>query len=179
LNLPWQFVDSPVHRGAKSVKVSAKELGQVVLSQAKQPLKVGAGDKLFAHVYIDPKSPPREIMLQWHTSGWVHRAYWGENVIPWGRDNSPERRKQGALPAAGKWARLEVPVAQVGIRPGVQITGIAFTVHGGTAYFDNAGLVTQTPQLGGGFETLTAWLRVQKAAKGAGLPADIVPLINV
>src|SRR5262249_47652010 len=60
-----------------------------------------------------------------------------------------------------------------------QITGIAFTVHGGTAYFDNAGLVTQTPQLGGGFETLTAWLRVQKAAKGAGLPADIVPLINV
>ena len=31
-------------------------------------------------------------MLQWHTDGgWTHRAYWGENVIDWGKDGTPER----------------------------------------------------------------------------------------
>ena len=31
-------------------------------------------------------------MLQWHTKGgWTHRAYWGENVIDWGKDGTPER----------------------------------------------------------------------------------------
>ena len=43
----------------------------------------------------------------WHTGTWLHRAYWGENLIPFGRDNSTERRKFGALPPAGKWVRLE------------------------------------------------------------------------
>src|SRR5207237_558319 len=101
-NLAWNFVDkpNPVYCGGKAVKLTAKNLQQVVLQEAKPGLRVGAGDKLFAYVYLDPKSPPREIMLQWHTDGWKHRAYWGENIIPWGADNSPERRAMGKLPAA-------------------------------------------------------------------------------
>ncbi len=177
-NLPWTLVDAPVQRGKKAVKVHAAELGQVVTSGVTPPLVAGAGDKLFAHVYLDAASPAKEVMIQWHTAGWNHRAYWGENLIPWGRDKSPERRRMGVLPEKGKWVRVEVPIAQVGIKPGTAINGIAFTVHGGTAYFDNAGIETQTPQAGGGFETLTAWLRVQAAAKGAGLPPDIAALVN-
>ena len=28
-------------------------------------------------------------MLQWHSDAWQHRAYWGENLIPWGAENTP------------------------------------------------------------------------------------------
>ena len=58
-------------------------------SEAKSPLHVGEGDTLFAYVYLDPKNPPKEIMLQWHSTGWLHRAYWGDNAIPWGAITRP------------------------------------------------------------------------------------------
>jgi hypothetical protein len=176
----WEFVGAPapVKSGSKSIKFTHAELGQVVLQEAKPGLQVGKEDKLFAHVYLDPASPPREIMLQWHTDGWKHRAYWGENLIPWGADNTAERRRIADLPAKGEWVRLEVDAAHVGIKPGTVINGWAFTLHGGTAYWDQAGLVTQTPQQAGPFETLTAWLQYQRSIAGKDLPKQIQDLVK-
>src|SRR5262249_53060371 len=116
VNVPWSFVGKPdpVLSGDKSVKLNAKGLRQVVLTDAKPGLTVGAGDKLFAYVWIDPKDPPREIMVQWFSTNWLHRAYWGENLVDFGADNSTERRKMGALPETGEWVRLEVDAAKVG-----------------------------------------------------------------
>ncbi|MFO0881049.1 MAG: PSD1 and planctomycete cytochrome C domain-containing protein [Gemmataceae bacterium] len=168
----------PVHSGKRALKLTANGLAQFVLEGASPELEVGAGDKLFAHVYLDPNNPPQEIMLQWFTNNWLHRAYWGANKIDWGRDNSSERRSRGALPEAGKWVRLEVPIGQVGIKPGTRIQGWAFTQFGGTAYWDQAGINTQIPQGGGVFDTLASWVRAQRARKGAGLPADIQAIVQ-
>jgi hypothetical protein len=134
---------------------------------------------LFAHVYLDPKDPPKEIMLQWHTSGWLHRAYWGENAIPWGRDNSSERHRIGDLPKTGEWVRLEVPVSAVGIAPGSAIVGWAFTQQGGTAYWDTAGLSTSVPQVNQSFDSLVAWTRAQKAVGAKGLPPTIAEAVKL
>ena len=46
----------------------------------------------------------------------------------------------GTLPAAGRWVRLEVPAAQVGLE-GRTVNGMAFTLHGGRATWDYAGKV--------------------------------------
>ena len=83
-------------------------------------------------------------MLQWHTDTWKHRAYWGDNLVQFGRDNSTERVKMGPLPAKGKWVRLEVDAARVGLQPGMVITGWACTQFDGTAYWDKGGIVTAT-----------------------------------
>src|SRR5262249_21442280 len=182
VNLPWDFVSQPAHpvySGAKSIKLVANGLSQNVLVNAQPGLRVGVGDKLFAYVYLDPKNPPRQIMLQWHTDTWRHRAYWGDNLIPWGNDNSPERLKVGPLPEAGKWMRLEVDAAKVGIRAGMTIVGWAFTQHDGTAFWDKAGSVTRTPQSDQPFETLTAWIGAMRASNGAGLPKPIQEIIKV
>ncbi len=181
VNGSWEFVaaPAPVLSGSKSLRRSAGGLTQNVLENAKPGLRVGAGDVLFAHVYLDPANPPRQIMLQWNTDGWKHRAYWGANLIPWGNENSPERRHLGSLPPAGKWVRLEVEAAKVGLAPGSVITGWAFTQHGGTAYWDRAGIVTSTPQEGRAFATLSGWLRVQQASGGAGLPKNLQEIVKV
>ncbi len=147
-NVAWNFVGKdkhPVHSGDKSLRLAAKGLQQCVLIEAKAPLQIGQGDTLFAYVHLDPKDPPKEIMLQWHSTNWLHRAYWGDNAIPWGKDNSTERLKIGGLPKAGEWVRLEVPAAKVGLKPGDVVTGWAFTQQGGVAYWDRAGLVTRAP----------------------------------
>ncbi len=181
-NVRWQFVSSPeepTFAGRHALRLQANGVQQCVLSEAKSPLHVGQGDTLFAYVYLDPKHPPKEIMLQWHSTGWLHRAYWGDNAIPWGRDNSTERHKVGPLPKAGTWVRLEVPAAQVGLAPGTTITGWAFTQQSGTATWDKAGLATRLPQTGETPDTLFGWLRVQRATGGAGLPKPIQDLVKI
>jgi mono/diheme cytochrome c family protein len=179
-NAAWDFVAKSTHEpaaGEKSVKLTADGLKQVVLTDVSPGLRVGAGDKLFAYVFIDPKHPPKEIMLQWHTSGWLHRAYWGENRIDWGKDRTTERRPQGQLPEAGKWVRLEIAAALVGIKPGSVVTGLAFTQFDGTAFWDKAGIVTATPQGDRRFDTLAEW--AASAAADTGVPQAIREIIKL
>lgn len=182
VNVDWTFVSkpAPVFHGEKSLKLVANGLQQVVIESAQPPLQPGKGDRLFAHVYLDPSRPPKEIMLQWHTDGWLHRAYWGENRIEWGKDKSPERFHVGPLPKAGEWVRLDVDAAKVGIKPGQAISGWAFTQFDGTAYWDRAGLTTQTGQGSQRFDTLAAWEKAQKAAGGgANLPKALQPILKI
>ncbi len=105
---------------------------------AKTTLFVSVGDRLFAHIYLDPARMPRQVMLQWFDGSWEHRAYWGENLIPWGTDNTVSRQYMGPLPPPGRWVRLEVPAATVGVE-GRIVDGMAFTLFDGTATWDRAG----------------------------------------
>jgi hypothetical protein len=80
------------------------------------PLKLKPGDTIFAWVYIDPANPPAEVMLQFNKGGsWEHRAFWGENKLQWGQDESTARHYMGPLPKAGGWVRLEVSPDTVGL----------------------------------------------------------------
>jgi serine/threonine protein kinase len=143
---PFEFVATPVFSGAKSIKNTQTGLGQYYFEKATPGLPVAAGDKLFAHVYLDPKSPPREIMLQFNDGMWEHRAFWGEDVIAYG-STGPGHVSMGPLPQPGSWARLEVEVSKVGLNPGAVINGWALTQHDGTAYWDRLGIATHNKPL--------------------------------
>ena len=159
-NTPWEFVsrtDFSVLSGEKASRRKAQGLSQHFFDGAKPGLKIGEGDKLFAYVYIDPQNPAKEVMLQFNDGAWEHRAYWGENAIAWGAENTPARVAMGPLPEAGKWVRLEVEAAKVGLKAGAVLNGWAFTQFDGTCYWDKAGVVTRTPQDGQTFESQKAW----------------------
>ncbi len=173
-NTPWQWVTKdkhPVFSGNRATRRQAKGLSQHFFDGAKSPLRVGKGDKLFAYVYLDPKDPPKEIMLQWNSGQWMHRAYWGQNVIPWGADNSTQRRPMGKLPKAGEWVRLEVDAQHVGLNPGALINGWAFTQHDGTVYWDKAGIVTMTDQKPA-FDSLKRWVVYERSLPKPSMAAS-------
>lgn len=141
----WKYVTSdksPVHSGTKSRKQSGAGNIQHFLIGAKDVLEIAAGDTLFAYVYLDPKNPPQEIMLQFNDGSWEHRAWWGADKIPYGSigGKGPDHFPMGALPATGGWVRLEVDPAKVGLKPGSKINGFAFTQWDGTVYWDAAGV---------------------------------------
>ncbi len=141
----WNYISKeqgPVHSGSQSRKQSSGGNVQHYLHQAKETIKVGEGEMLFAYVYLDPENPPQEIMLQFNDGSWEHRAFWGEDKIPYGQigSNAPNHLKMGPLPKAGEWVRLEVSPEKVGLKPGSQINGFAFTQWGGTVYWDAAGI---------------------------------------
>lgn len=139
---PWEFVsrpDHPVFSGQKSTRRQAPARSQHFFSDATAGLKVGDGARLFAHVYLDPRDPPRTLMLQFCDGGWDHRAYWGEDLIDWGDKGTAGHAPMGPLPKAGEWVRLEVEPARVGLRVGAELNGWAFSQYGGTCYWDAAG----------------------------------------
>ncbi len=171
--------DHPVHGGGLALRIEAAGLKQKVIENPAAKLKIGADDVLFAHVYLDPSNPPKEIMLQWRVGGqWSHRAFWGENLIDWGKDGTHERARLGDQPAKGEWVRLEIPAEAVGLKPGTEIDGWAFTQFDGLAYWDEAGLLTQTPQPGQTYDGLSAWVRAKLADDGAGLAEPIKALLK-
>jgi len=175
----WKFVTTQFNTGKVSTVRTATGLSQQLFTDAKPGLKLGAGDKLFAYVYLDPANPPKEIMLQFNDGSWEHRAVWGENKIEWGVDNSPSRRQMGPLPALGKWTRLEVDIEAVGFKAGSQINGIAFTQFDGTVYWDTAGVKTQTPQNDGNFDSFNVWEAYEKSNTASKLPNDIKAIIKL
>ena len=58
-------------------------------------MKVGHGAKLFAYVFLDPKDPPKTVMLQFYDGTWEHRAVWGEDLILWGTQGKESRLPMG------------------------------------------------------------------------------------
>jgi hypothetical protein len=174
----WVRAPRPVFSGKRSHVRKAVGLSQHFFTGASKPLVIAAGDRLFAHVYIDPKDPPKTIMLQFHDGTWEHRAYWGANAIAWGADKSPARRHIGPLPAKGKWVRLEVEARLVGLKPGARLGGMAFTQFGGTLYWDKAGIVTRQ----GGprtFDSLAAWEQWEKVSPSPAVPRPVRAALNV
>jgi hypothetical protein len=121
---------------------------------ASETLSISTGDFLYAWVYLDPLNPPSEVMLQWNDGSWEHRAYWGANQLGFGTDGTNSRRYMGPLPATDQWVRLQVPASAVGLE-GHTLNGMAFTLFGGKATWDDAGKsarqctassITQQPQ---------------------------------
>jgi hypothetical protein len=137
----WNWVDSDPTPIADSLAHQSNVVGgmhQHYFYGATETLPVFTGNMLFAYVYLDPLNPPSEVMLQWNDGTWEHRAYWGANQIGFGADGTDARRYMGVLPAAGQWVRLEVPAGSVGLE-GHTLNGMAYTLYGGRATWDNAG----------------------------------------
>jgi hypothetical protein len=165
-----------VFSGERALKRTDAGLAQDVIENAvKPPLVIPPGGRLFAQVYLEPGDLPKAVMLQFHKGGWNHRAVWGDaEAITWGAPNTAERRPMGALPKAGEWVRLEFPAEQVGLKPGDQVTALAFTQFGGTVFWDRCGVVSTIDRAGDPAHSLAAWARQYESAEPpAEVPGDV------
>ncbi|MEQ1862274.1 MAG: PSD1 and planctomycete cytochrome C domain-containing protein [Chthoniobacteraceae bacterium] len=171
--------EGQVLSGERSLKRSAPGLAQDFYSGGAAPFDVPAGARFFFNVWLDPSDPPEAVMIQFHTGKWESRAVWGNpDLIPYGAPQTPTRFGAGSLPAAGKWARLEVDGNLIDLKAGEKVTGVAFTLHGGTAYYDKMGVVTRANAATDPAQSYIAW---QKAAAGKdtpGVPAELNKLLK-
>jgi subtilisin family serine protease len=143
----WNWISSaPAPKSGTKAHQSALAAGyhDHTFQQATDTLQVMAGDVLFVYVYVDPTSPPREIMLSWSDGSWEHRAFWGENLIPYGTYGTASLRSMGAVPAGGSWVRLEVAASLVGLE-GKSVSAMSFTLYDGRVTWDAAGRNTAAP----------------------------------
>lgn len=175
-----QWTEERVFSGKRALVRTDKGLAQDFFTHAPKPLIVGKGDVLFAYVYLDPENPPKAVMLQFHTTDWLHRANWGnEDAISYGYKGSSQKLLMGELPPAGEWVRLEVDAEKLDLKPGAKINGLAFTQFGGTVYWDKAGIVTGTAQEDLSGVSQVAWEQQEAAKEKSELPRDVLDAIKL
>jgi hypothetical protein len=177
----WHWVESPhpVLSGRRASERVANGFGQHFFFNSKDRQTITAGDKFFAHVYLDPRNPPQSIMLQFNDGTWEHRAYWGTASFAFGTEGTPSRLSMGALPETGRWVRLEVDAAAVGLAVGQVVSGMAFSQHGGHVYWDKAGVINRTESGVKSFDTQLAWELAEKARSKSKLPQNIQETIKL
>jgi hypothetical protein len=159
----WTWVSSnPTPISGSLAHQSALVTGQHqhLFENASTALPIGAGDVLFAWVYLDPSNVPDEIMLQWNNGTWEHRAYWGANKISYGTDGTAARHFMGPLPPAGQWVRLQIPASVVGLE-GSSVKSMAFSAWSGRVTWDATGRAIAG--------ATSAWLRPQLSPGAAGI----------
>lgn len=123
---------------------SADAVVQHTYIDKKSKIAVDLSTRISTRVFLDPDNPPAAIMIQVHDGDWEQRVVWGTNDIPYGRrdDNWSGYKRQGDLPEVGRWHQLEFAAIDVGLKPGDEIVGLAFTQFGGTAYWADTGWTT-------------------------------------
>ena len=180
---PWKFVEAPAHpvySGMKStIRTGERDtITQHLFTGAANKLKVSVNARLFAYVYLDPQNPPQTLQLQFNDGTWEHRASWGaDKAFAVGR-NDVTNRQMGQLPETGKWVRLEVVAAAVGLAPGAELNGWAFTQVGGTVYWDMAGIVFQSLSQEQK-RSLYAWEQFRAQVRRPALPTEIQQLLDI
>jgi len=165
-----EYVAAPAVSGKKSVKVTGEEMAQIFYQDGAEDLVVPANGTFFLHVYNDPENPVEEVMIQFNTGNWSHRAIWGKNLIDWGKDGTGERFPAGELPEPGTWGRLEVAATKLNLKAGAKVKGFAFTVHGGTAWFDKFGVTATIDPAADPAQSLAAWLKSLDKKQRDALP---------
>jgi len=158
----WNWVSSsPAANSGSTAHQSALATGthEHWFDNATATLDIGAGDTLYAYVYLDPANPPTEIMLGWNNGSWEHRAFWGANMISYGVNGTASRRYMGPLPALGQWVRLEIPASQVGLEGSV-LKGMDFAAYGGRVTWDRAGKTSVVSEGGGGIPVRVSLTRL-------------------
>ena len=168
----WKLADDPVFSGSKSFVRTGVGNNQHFFLNSKNPHEViTEEDEFFAYAFLDPKNPPKQVMLQFNDGNWDHRAYWGKSLIPYGQENTVSRVKMEPLPELGKWVRLSVKAKKIGLKRKAKVNGIAFTQWDGTIYWDKVGVISEIDPRNNPELSLKKWITIAKNDKS--LPGNI------
>lgn len=135
--------------------------------------------KIFVYCFLDPKDPPEQIMVQFHTGGWNNRATWGkQGKIGFGKPGTTENKRIGDLPELGKWVRLEIDPATIGLKPRTKISGYAFTQFGGTVTWDRLGVESTVNPATDSSWSWSVWKKQNAGKRNNDLPEGLRQLVR-
>lgn len=169
----------PVFSGQRALRRTAAGVGQDFYAAGAAEFTVPQGATFFVQAHLDAASPPGAVMVQFNTGNWSHRAVWGkEELIPFGKVNTPEKIVMGPLPKTGEWVRLEVSAEKLGLKPGTKIKGFACTQHGGTVSWDRFGVRSRIDPVNDPRWSFAAWDKAHTAKVNNAFPQDVREILR-
>ena len=180
LKLRTKEQGAQVFSGKVAIKRSSDGLTQDYYNEGAAPLVIPQDAKLFAYVFLDAANPPKSVMLQFNLNGsWDQRAVWGDQAaIDWGKAGSKERFNAGPLPEKGKWTRLEVDAAKVGLKAGDSIAGFALTQFAGLVFWDKIGVEGKMDPASDPSRSFLAWWKSRAGTDPKEIPPALAKTLK-
>lgn len=119
--------------GSQSFYLSGAGTNTVRIDNLNQFYKFGTG-KAVLYVLIDECDPTSQIRVTYRSAQREAVVYWGSNLIGGG-----VQFNRGALPTAGAWARLEVPLGTPLNMRGHTLESLEIQTYNGRVWFDHIG----------------------------------------
>jgi len=109
------------------------------------PVSLSDNGMIIQQVWLDPKDPPKGIMLKFKlTNGEQVGVYWEAEEEVFNPGEEEEVWYYGLLPELGKWSSLEVLAEDLGLER-EKITGISFVTFDGRVLWDKTTLSEAPP----------------------------------
>ncbi|HVL11311.1 MAG TPA: PSD1 and planctomycete cytochrome C domain-containing protein [Gemmata sp.] len=136
-----------------------------------RPVVVPAKGAFEAWVYLDEHDPPRAVAVQ--LAG-AKKVWWGQEATaaaPYAGGVLGTRL--GPLPAPGRWAKLAVATADLGLKDGQQIGSITLQEYGGVIYWDAVAFTGETTGTNDPLASFRAWWKGLGGKAPSELSADL------
>jgi len=170
--------EGAVFSGQRALRRKAKDLGQDFFTSGVS-FEIPPNGKISVRCFIDPDDEPKAVMLQFYVGGWNHRGVWGlEGAIPFGQVRTPQNVRVGELPKPGEWVRLEVAAEKLGLKPGMKVTGFAFTQFGGTVSWDRLAIASRVDPKSDPQWSWKTWVKANQGKRVEGLPDALQTLVR-
>lgn len=170
--------DVPVAGGKRALRLEGKAERPFAFTAGDVDLVVRSEAVAFAHVNIDPATPPRAISLEFISEKTTNRVVWGD-ATAFGPEVAASAVIAGPLPAAGQYVRLDVPACECGLSPGKSYTGLRVAQSDGAAWWDRIGAVCWSPSAADDpLLSKDAWVRSLQATARGTKPAALRHDIN-
>jgi hypothetical protein len=126
----WQYAT-----GAQSFYHNGAGQNTVRIDNLNEFIKFGTG-KLVLYALIDPCATTQQIRITYSSGARTVSLYWGTKVMT---NITTATFSRGALPAAGTWARLEIPVGSPATLQGHTVSSLIVETYDGRVWFDHIG----------------------------------------
>ena len=173
----------PVVGGQRALRLEGAVNERVfTFATGETPLVVNQEAVAFVHVNADPARSPRAVSLEFVSAEKTKRYVWGDPAAL--RPSADGDVVVGPMPAAGVYARLEIPALAAGLASKKAYRGLRLTQSDGAAWWDHAGTTcTSAKALDDPLLSKSAWVRfMQSNARDVTtvpLPNDIVFLLGL
>jgi hypothetical protein len=163
-----------VPRGLRALAQSSASRYEDRFENPALPLVVPQQADFEVWVHLDAQDPPRTIMLELNTTKGLRRALWGDaEMLGSGCVGSPERLRQGDLPANGRWTRLTVPGTVWNLEGGELVSSVALAQYGGRMHWDALAVRGTLPPCDDPRASFTAWWKSSQGRDTSAVPDEL------
>lgn len=142
-----------------------------------RPIAVPENGHLEAYVRVESLDLPKSIAIGTALGG--KRPAAGKSA-EWTRQESALVRSgsQAQPIKAGEWTRLVVPVADLGLKPGDELTGVSLQQNGGVCYWDAVAITGEADPASDPLHSLAAWRKAVGTTPPPELPGELTEIIK-
>ena len=169
----------PIPVGSRALRQEFGDFYQLTVDGGMIPRSIPQQPELEIWLRIDPRHPPRAVMIELNTNAGQRRFGLGEvSTLGRGKFDSANQVNLGELPKASEWTKISIPTAQLNLEPGKIVDSFVLAQFGGICWWDGLAIngseaATEDPRA-----SIDAWWSYAKGKAVPGMPKEVTDVLK-